>query len=222
MNTLRYYLQNEILVKHRLLAIAMLATLFSLGLQSFRIVYTGSLFYSNLVWNLFLAIIPLLISYLSLTAAFRKWYFFLVSGFLWLLFLPNAPYLVTDFVHLDDRKIIPLWFDLMLLMSFAWTGLIYWMISMRHFNEILVRAKVSALNWALNQLIIFVTAVGVYLGRDGRFNSWDVFVNPGEIFSYVFFMLRYPFKNLSFYGMTLALHVFLTLLWYFFASMQKK
>lgn len=198
--------------------ILLLSTMFSLGMQFFRIVYTGSLFYSILVWNLFLAFLPLLISSLMLKMRLKKWVVYLVPGLLWLLFLPNAPYILTDFVHLDRSHSIPHWFDLMLIMSFSWTGLLYWLISMFQFNTLLRRLAGFDAGFLINQAVILLTSVGVYLGRYGRFNSWDVFFRPFEILEKVGHMLIHPVDYPGFFGMTIALHIFLTLLFSFFRN----
>lgn len=196
--------------------VLLLSTMFCLGMQFFRIIYTGSFFFSMLVWNLFLALLPLLISSLMLKIQPKKWYFFLLPGLVWLLFLPNAPYILTDFVHLDHSGSIPKWFDLMLIMSFSWMGLLYWLISMFQFNALIRRWEGFASGFLINQSVILLTSVGVYLGRFERYNSWDVFFTPFEILEKVGLMIFHPADYPGFFGMTAAIHIFLSLLFYFF------
>jgi hypothetical protein len=87
-----------------------------------RILRVESATFIFLVWNLFLAWVPYM---WSLWAASierrhpRAWWRLLLPGALWLLFFPNAPYIVTDFVHLRERPPVPLWYDLGLLAAFA-------------------------------------------------------------------------------------------------------
>ena len=114
--------------------IVLLTSGFSLALLTARIMYTGSFHYLFLAWNLFLAFIPFWISSMVVKIKNRKWYFLIPTGILWLLFLPNAPYIITDFIHLKGNKSAPLWFDLILIQSFAWTGLLFWVLSMFHFK----------------------------------------------------------------------------------------
>lgn len=96
----------------------------------------------------------------------------------WLLFFPNAPYLVTDFVHLKPRYPVPVWFDILLMMSFAWTGLMLGFLSLRVLQEEVVRR----MGWSTGRWFVFgalaLCSFGVYVGRIGRWNSWDVLVHP--------------------------------------------
>lgn len=94
---------------------------FTLFLLAIRIVLTGELVYIFLSWNLFLAWIPFAISQ-ELIGARNRWNIFFLTA-IWLLFLPNAPYIITDFLHLNQRPPIPYWFDILLLFSAALNGL---------------------------------------------------------------------------------------------------
>lgn len=151
--------------------------LFCTFLLLLRVQYTQSLFFSFLLWNLFLAVIPYVISEGIKKYQPKKFklYFLL---FVWLLFLPNSPYIITDFVHLHHTKSNMLWYDIFMLFSFANTGLLLALISMNDVYKI-IRKEYSKL--ITNRFIISVTLLcgfGVYLGRFLRFNSWDMFTNP--------------------------------------------
>ena len=77
---------------------------FSFVILFFRIAITKTLYYTFLVWNIFLAIIPYVITmYLSDKKKLNK-ISFIVAFSAWLAFLPNAPYIITDLYHLS-RKI---------------------------------------------------------------------------------------------------------------------
>ena len=82
---------------------------------------TGLVTYYFLIWNLTLAGIPLAIAYLmnAWLKEYRRILLFYAMGALWLAFYPNAPYIITDFIHLKARHHIPLWFDTLLIFSFA-------------------------------------------------------------------------------------------------------
>lgn len=192
---------------------------FSLSLLYFRITFTGSIYYAFLVWNLCLAFIPLWISTWMLRKRDWSWYNFVLPGMLWLLFLPNAPYIITDFVHLENSKLVPHWFDLMLILTFAWNGLLFWLISMFQFNELISSNLKPKLKTLINQAVILLSAVGVYLGRYGRFNSWDVFFEPFSIIEKVFHMIIHPAHFPGFYGMTITVYIFLALLFSFFQKL---
>lgn len=109
-----------------------LSCLLSVSLVAFRIYYSGYYLYLFLVWNLFLAILPYVISTFFLLY-YRKIKPLLVISvilFSWLLLFPNAPYIVTDFFHLEPKARVPYWFDLGLILSFAWNGLMLGFISL--------------------------------------------------------------------------------------------
>jgi uncharacterized membrane protein len=100
---------------------------------------------------------------------------------LWLLFLPNAPYIVTDFLHLKHKPPVPLWFDLVLLFSFAGTGLLLGLLSLHNMQQALT-ARLSA-RWAqwLIGGAIALSGFGIWLGRFQRWNSWDIFTRPDAL-----------------------------------------
>jgi uncharacterized membrane protein len=106
------------------LAALALASAFCAALLVARWVYSEPGAYRFLAWNLFLAWIPLLAAVAVYDMQRRSISLarLLPLGALWLLFLPNAPYLLTDLIHLGSRNDAPLWFDLVLFSAFAWTG----------------------------------------------------------------------------------------------------
>ncbi|CAM1345627.1 DUF1361 domain-containing protein [Tenacibaculum amylolyticum] len=148
-------------------------------LDLLRVQLTQSLNYSFLLWNLFLALIPYVLSeWYKKTALHKKnTVQFLFGVLVWLLFLPNAPYIITDFIHFKPNKPM-VWFDLFLLFSFAYTGLLLAIISSRDIY-LLVKEKWS--NTIAEYTIVFsffLCGFGIYLGRFLRFNSWDIIASP--------------------------------------------
>ena len=97
---------------------------FSLLLLTFRIILTGRLSYIFLAWNLFLASVPYFISewfgrHPQIVARRTR---LIALLFVWLLFMPNSFYMLTDLFHLDNMDNGNPWFDLTLILSFAWNG----------------------------------------------------------------------------------------------------
>jgi uncharacterized membrane protein len=174
-----------------------LSSALAMALLAARVGWTGERDYLFLVWNLFLAWVP----YAGTIAlrwmhARRVRSLALVPVFLlWLGFLPNAPYLVTDFIHLRFRDGAPLWFDAVMLASFAWAGVGLGAASLRGGSRI-VRARGGA--WAavaFVPLVALATGFGIYLGRFVRLNTWDVATRPGTVLVQVLSPLVHPFAH---------------------------
>lgn len=104
----------------------------------------------------------------------------LVIGFT-ILFLPNAPYILTDLFHLSKNLLAPMWFDLVLILSFAVLGMLFFLLTFKQLLMI-IRGKLGEYTTHfLKLLILFATGYGIYLGRYLRFNSWEVFSDPAEL-----------------------------------------
>jgi len=134
-----------------------------------------------ILWNILLAFIPFLISSILLYCKEKnklKNWFFMVFGIMWLLFLPNAPYIVTDLIHIGVVRAVPVLFDSILLFTSAYVGLMFGMYSIFHIEKILISKYSKKLTSIIVAIIILLTSFGMYLGRFFRFNSWDVFVSP--------------------------------------------
>lgn len=171
--------------------------------------YRGSSTFFFLNWNLFLAWIPYLIA-LSLPFLFRKFNSkIIIAGALlcWLLFFPNAPYIVTDFLHLRKRAGIPLWYDMMLFMSFAWTGLILGYISLLEVQIFLRNFFSKTMVNVASIIALLLGGFGIYLGRFQRWNSWDIVTQPLSLFADILNILAQPHTL----GLAIVLSAFLLL-----------
>ncbi|HST13843.1 MAG TPA: DUF1361 domain-containing protein [Gaiellaceae bacterium] len=130
-----------------------------------------------LVWNLGLAWLPLVFA-LLLYAAYRRRHTaaeLVALGAAWLVFLPNAPYMLTDFIHLGDRHRLV---DTLIFSSFAFTALALGFASMLLVQIVVTRTAGAATGWGVASGALFLASLGVYLGRVHRFNSWDVLTRP--------------------------------------------
>lgn len=134
---------------------------------------------SFLVWNLFLAAIPVLAAFFARHLSGRIWFWPLIL--LWLVFLPNAPYIVTDLMHIRTTRPSNLWLDVLLLGSSALTGLFAGLVSLRWAQEAVTRRFSARLGWALVIAASLLCGFGVYLGRFQRWNSWDIVTRPTEL-----------------------------------------
>jgi len=136
--------------------------------------------FSFLIWNLFLAWIPFFITSLAagLQAGKRnRWAIFLVFP-AWLLFFPNAPYIITDLLHLKGYSQNILWFDCLLIFLFAFTGLIVGLHSLQKAYGLFRHYFNAPAAWLLILSCSVLSGFGVYLGRYCRLNSWDLFHKP--------------------------------------------
>ena len=174
-----------------------LLSLAAVALLVVRMDRVGEPAFTFLTWNLLLAWIPFLLA-LGVAAVHGRggpgpllW----PLGLGWLLFLPNAPYILTDFIHLGRAGGVPLWFDAALIGTFAATGLALGLASLLIVHHVVEARAGRVLGWAVAVCSLVLSAVGVYLGRFPRFNSWDVVTDPLSLVAVVLQRLADPFGN---------------------------
>jgi len=171
----------------RLAVLAALGVLSALvvALVAFRVAYTRTADNAGLVWNLFLAWVPLGLALLLYDRHVRRAGFATLAGLglLWLLFFPNAPYIVTDFKHLAGSTGEKFWYDGILIATAATTGLLLGFVSLYLLQAIVRRGVGVRYAWLFVFAVLGLSSLGVYLGRVLRWNSWDVFVRPGSLAS---------------------------------------
>lgn len=195
----------------RLIKVMAVSSAMSIILLYFRVQWSGNLMFVFLTWNLFLAWVPFLLAFalseMNKTDASRikKAGVFVA----WLVFFPNSPYILTDLFHLRLRSEIPLWFDLVLILSFAWNGLLLGYSSLMEIQKVL-RTRLSAgiVNFFIGGLLV-LCSFGIYLGRYPRYNSWDIITNPITLFTDIFNMVMDPMNNPRMVGVTFFFSVFL-------------
>jgi uncharacterized membrane protein len=166
-------------------AVPTLALIFASGvsvaLVLARIVWTRNILYGFLVWNLFLAWLPLIFAVLAADAyregEGRNWRFLGLAGS-WLVFFPNAPYIFTDVIHLTTRFYGHFWVDLMLILLCALTGLVLGFVSLFLMQSVVTRMFGRLASWLFIAGVAGLSGFGIYLGRFLRFNSWDVVFKP--------------------------------------------
>ncbi len=201
------------------------ASVFSVIIWRVRLEYTEKLRYGFLIWNLFLAWIPFIISYFTYTIALRgKWIYIVipVAAFFWLIFFPNAPYILTDLQHLANRgwQDLPVWYDVMMLIWFAFTGLLLGMVSLFLMQEIMRREFGRWTGWAFVAVVTVLSSAGVYMGRFLRWNSWDILRNPTGIALYSLERAEDPsLQSIGFIGLFGAFFLFLYITLYTFGHL---
>ena len=187
----------------------------ALAILAARIFYSGTVAHGYMPWNLFLAWVPLglaaIMSFLDARGRAGT-PSLLAVGFLWLLFFPNAPYLLTEFVHLhpsygvNDRPLqilaglspareVPLWYDVAMLGAFAWCGLMLAFVSLHLVQRCISRRVGAAWGWTAVVVILWLSGFGVSIGRFQRWNSWDLFLRPAALLSDVASRLFNPLAH---------------------------
>lgn len=184
------------------LAIALMFA-FNIALLIFRVFYSMEFRFVFLIWNLFLAVVPYLFMEMALKKQQNKWLAFGLFGAS-LLFLPNSPYIITDLFHLKHQASMPLWFDTLLVFSFAITGLLLFYDVLQKMHRFLAQqfSKIIAILGIIS--IIFLNAFGIYLGRFLRFNSWDIVSNPLGLAREILDRILHPFAHPQTWGVTLG------------------
>lgn len=156
-------------------------------------IITGNTFHLALIWNTFLAIIPLFMLYIekNINNNFLKIFILL----LWLLFLPNTFYTITDLIHIQSLplyKIVNYYQVINLHNIHAWIELLnIFLVSILGFwigcmNVILFIERFHNKSIKIISVftLSFLSSIGIYMGRFLRFNSWDI-INPFHIFKTV-------------------------------------
>lgn len=188
------------------------------GLVLFRVFFTGSSMFLFLVWNLFLAAIPWMLTRLvSLRPRFKKPFILVLIMSTWLLFFPNAPYILTDLFHLRISQKMPIWYDLLMILSFAWTGLLFGFFSLWDIEKILKERFHNSMVKCCAMLLLFIASFGIYIGRYLRWNSWDIVTSPQPLVYDIGHRIIHPLEHPQTWGMTLFMFLFLSMMYW---SMQ--
>ncbi|MEW6306239.1 MAG: DUF1361 domain-containing protein [Verrucomicrobiota bacterium] len=163
-----------------------------------RMKVSGSPNFRFLPWNLLLAWLPL---FFAVGAWFchrlgrgRTWAF-AGCAVAWLLFFPNAPYIVTDLVHLRPRAPVPMWYDIILILTFAFTGLLLGFFSLRLMQHLVAHRWGWVAGWAFAGLAAGLAGFGVFLGRFLRWNSWDALLQPWALLGDIAQRLANPWPH---------------------------
>ena len=180
------------------------ASLFCVALVLVRYAESGSTNFAGLTWNLFLAWIPFLLA----VAVYDGWRRrrgkgpLVALGALWLLFFPNAPYIVTDFVHLERTADAPYWYDAVTVSAFAWTGVLLGFASLLLMQTVVRQWRGVVSGWIFAAAALALGSLGIYLGRFLRLNSWDALEHPSVLPRIAHAVARDPFAYQEAIGVT--------------------
>lgn len=168
------------------LLVLLLMSLLAVGFHLIRIQFNEAVDFS-LDWNLLLSWVPLLIAFIARYLSKRYGSLPLTMTFLsiaWLLFFPNAPYMITDLVHLTvDYQRDLTWHDVIMLFYYAQVSLINGLVSLYWIHQSWLRTYSRFTSRILLYLSFPLAGFGIFLGRVQRLNSWDLINNTDAFFS---------------------------------------
>jgi uncharacterized membrane protein len=203
------------------------ASAISIFLVIARVAVSDSTRHTNLIFNLFLAWIPFILSYVAYAVSWKRvllYYVLPIAAFLWLIFFPNAPYILTDLQHLArESTSAPLWYDVIVMVWFAWTGMLLGLVSLYLMHDIVQRAFGRAFGWMFVFVASGLSSFGVYLGRFIRFNSWDILQDPKEVAVSLFGLAIEPsLRMLAFTSLFTIFYLFVYLTLYSFGHLHQE
>ena len=175
-----------------------------------------------LLWNLFLAFVPWFAASIVYIKNIKNKFLLIVIIIFWLVFFPNAPYILTDLIHLGKGNLMPVWYDLILLLSFGFTGMIYGFVSLQMIEEkirIVFKIKHASI---ISFFLIYVSCFGIYLGRFLRWNSWDIVKNIDGVFDDIFQRIIYPGDHRTTWVFTFLFGTLLNILYIVFKQEELK
>jgi uncharacterized membrane protein len=187
---------------------------FSAFLVFARIAYSGELHYIFICWNLFLAWVPFAIGSVLRKKSHISLWLQLILLFAWLIFFPNAPYIITDFLHLGESPVVPLWFDVLLLFTASWNGLLLGILSLFQVEKFLEEKFNSRLAGLCIVVFLFLCGFGVYAGRYLRWNSWEVFTDPKNIIADTTNRILNPHEHPATWGATILMGLLLVIIYF--------
>ena len=191
----------------------LLSVCFTMTMLVVRFIYAHSFDYRFYGWNTFLAAIPYLLSTQLLKMRKLYWASFVLLA-VWLLFFPNAPYIITDLLHYEERPPVPFWYDILLVISAAWNGLILGLVSLLNV-ETFLRRHIKPI-WATVCVCgsLLLCGYGIFIGRFLRFNSWDIVRDPGLLVYTSAHHVLLPFRYSKLWVFTLLFAILLGIIYY--------
>lgn len=166
----------------------------------------GSFLYIMLSWNVLLAVLPLVFIKKSEISMIQGKLSHSVYWMLpWLLFFPNSVYMVTDFIHISNDKLVWIveaekyslnrgviystdimkWAKLLIIGAGFLFALFVGLESLFIFEQNIKKVASKAVSFLGVLAVSLLSGIGVYIGRFLRFNSWDVLIRPIQLYKEV-------------------------------------
>jgi uncharacterized membrane protein len=181
-------------------------------LNILRVILFGNTSFIYILWNILLAFVPFFISSILILNTNKSNIIkpvFIIGFIFWFIFLPNAPYVITDFIHLGRIHAVPIMYDIFLLFTSASAALLMGLYSLSHMEKMLLLKFPKKVTNILIAIIILFTSFGMYLGRFLRFNSWDLFISHNSIAFGIWNALSNPNNLMNIYSYTILFFIFI-------------
>jgi uncharacterized membrane protein len=160
-----------------------------------------------MIWNLFLAWLGFAAALVLERALHRSvwssWYVLLLTA-LWLIFLPNTFYMLTDFIHIHELTMADLVQGVIMLSSFILNGVILGLLSVHIVHRELIKRVKARTAWTLVGFTLLICSFAIYVGRELRWNTWDIILNPTSVLFDVSERLLNPAAHLGMLSITLG------------------
>lgn len=147
----------------------------------------GNVYSGWILWNLFLAFIPLVLSFwlYRRPSQSRSWLWW-IAFTVFIAFLPNAPYVLTDIIHLiRGTRFVSTWVIALIFIPIHAVAIL---LGFEAYVVALINQGYYLRRQGVGQFILWsellthgLCAIGIYMGRFRRFNSWDLVTEPGNI-----------------------------------------
>jgi uncharacterized membrane protein len=138
----------------------------------------------------------------------------------WLLFFPNAPYIITDIIHLHPDKSFGYWYNLLIVVSCAWNALIMGLLSLNDVQNVVAEKFGKSIAWLVTISSVFLCSFGIYIGRILRWNSWDLFFDTRDLMYDITERVTNPSAHGRTFGITLFYGMFLLIIYLFFRQLM--
>lgn len=169
--------------------------------------------FNYLPWNLVLAWTSLVLTlWLERTIhrnLWSSWYALIVTG-LWLLLLPNTFYMISDFVHIQEVGRVDLLYDVVMFASFIFNGLFLGLVSLYLVHWELAKRVSARMSATFIGIIILLCSFAIYIGRELRWNTWDILTNPSSVLFDVSDRVLNPREHPQAFSTTFSFFVLLT------------
>lgn len=205
--------QKKIKSPLRLIMSLVVLALVPLLLIFARVVESDSSRYLFLIWNLTLAAIPLLLSAWLVKGVQKNGWLKpkqLILSALWLFFLPNSFYIVTDFIHLRETFEVSLLFDGLMILAFVLSGLAMGFASVFLVHKQLKLRLSPARAGGVVLGVFLLSSFAIYLGRFSRWNTWDILLAPAGLLFDVSDRVINPAAHVQTYVITFVVFLILT------------